>query len=71
MGKGKRFPYFSDDVLNENQLALEKEREEKQKDKQKETGQPGKEANTELIVQAMSQVSLRESEEIKNLKIEN
>ena len=31
MGKGKRFPYFKIDVLNENRLILEKEREDKNK----------------------------------------
>ena len=65
--KEKGFLIAKINVLNENQLAFEKEREEKQKDKLKETYHPSTKENTEAIVQAMSQVSLRD-EEIKSLK---
>ena len=67
--KEKGFLISNTKVLNEKQLDLEKEREEKEKDKHRETGQPRKKSIIEAIVQAMSQVSLRD-EEIKRLKIE-
>ena len=58
------------DVLNQNQLILEKEREEKEKKEQVETCHPNTEKNIEDIVQALSQVILRD-EEIKGLKEKN
>ena len=58
------------DVLNENQLPLEKESEEKQKVKIKETNKTSIHRSIGAIVQAMSQFILRD-EEIKSLKIEN
>ena len=42
------------DVLNDNQLILENEREEKEKNKQAETSQPSTQKSIEAIVQAMS-----------------
>ena len=58
------------DVLNQNQIILEKERGEEEKKKQYEIGQPSVETSKKGIVQVMSQVSLKE-EEIKGLKVEN
>ena len=58
------------DVLNDNQIILENEREEKEKNKQEETSYPSIETSIEAIVQAIAQVSLRD-EEIKSLKTEN
>ena len=55
------------DVLNDNQLILENEREEKENNKQMGTGKPSTETRTEAMVQNMSQGSLRE-EETKRLK---
>ena len=48
MGKGKSSPYSQNDVLNENQMILEKENK-----KQFETSQSSVETNTQSIVQAM------------------
>ena len=71
MGKGKMFPYIAKiDVLNENQLIFEKGGEEKNKNEVIEIYQPSTKTNTESIVQAMSQVSLRDKE-IMGLKNQN
>ena len=58
------------DVLNENQLILEKEKQEKIKEEEEQIVQPIAETNTESIVHVMSQVSLRDLE-IVGLKSEN
>ena len=68
--KERSFLIAKIDVVNENQMILEKEREEKEKKKQVETDQPSVEKSTECIVQAMFQVSLKD-EEIKGLKSKN
>ena len=60
MGKGKSFLIDTIDFLNENQMILEKQREDKENKKQFEIGQPSVETSIEAIVQAMSQVSLKE-----------
>ena len=49
------------DVLNENQLILEKEKEDKNKKKEVQIVHPTTETNIESIVQAMSQMSLRDT----------
>ena len=68
--KERAFLIAKIDVLNENQMILEKEREDKEKKNQFEIGQSSVETSTKSIVQAMSQVSLK-YEEIKGLKLEN
>ena len=70
MGQGNSFLIANIDVLNENQMILEKDREEEEKKKQYEIGQPSVETSKKGIVQVMSQLSLKE-EEIKGLKVEN
>ena len=68
--KERAFLIAKIDVLNENQMILEKEREDKEKKNQFEIGQSSVETSTKSIVQAMSQFSLKD-EEIKGLKVEN
>ena len=58
------------DVLNENQLILENEREDKSKRESIQIEQPSTLTNTETIFQAMSLVSLRDKE-IMGLKSQN
>ena len=67
--KERDFLIATIDVLNQNQMILEKERKEEEKKKQYEIGKPSVETSKKGIVQVMSQVSLKE-EEIKGLRIE-
>ena len=60
MGKGKRFFLAKFDVLYENQIILEKEREEKEKKNQSKKNHQSMETSTNGMVQAMSQESLKE-----------
>ena len=58
------------DVLNENQLILEREKDNKNEREAIPITQPSTETNTKSIVQAMSQVNLRDKE-IIGLKNQN
>ena len=61
-GKKRGFLIAKIDVLKENQLILEKEKEDKNKEDEVQIVQSTAETNNESIVQAMSQVSLRDLE---------
>ena len=58
------------DVLNGNQLILEREKEDKNEREVIPTTQPSTETNTESIIQVMPQVSIRDKE-IIGLKSQN
>ena len=60
MGKDRGFLTAKIDVLNENQLILEKEKDGKNKEEEVEIIHPTGETNIESIVQDMSPVNIRD-----------